>query len=95
MMNMRLGSYIPQCLALHLDLEVRESFQEETAVDLNEPGKGCWKSLQVMLTAWMAGTVGLVSRWEVMGQEAEKEGSISGPWYVRPRMVKLVRYIIQ
>lgn len=41
MMSMRLGSYVPQCLALHLDLEVGKSFQEETAVDLNEPGKGC------------------------------------------------------
>lgn len=41
MMNMRLGSYVSQCLALYLDLEVRESFQEETAVELNEPGKGC------------------------------------------------------
>lgn len=45
--------------------------------------------------AEMPGTVGLVSRWEVMGQEAEKEGSTSGPSYVRPRMAKLVRYIIQ
>lgn len=51
---------------------------------------GCMEAL-----AWMAGTVGLVSRWEVMGQEAEKEGSISGPWYGRPRMAKPVRYIIQ
>lgn len=42
MMNMRLGSYVPQCLALHLDLEVRESFQK-TAVELKEPGKNAEK----------------------------------------------------
>lgn len=38
---MRPGSYALPGLALHLGLEVREGFLEETAVELNEPGKGC------------------------------------------------------
>lgn len=46
MMSMRLGNYVPQCLALHLDLEVGESFQEETAVDLNDLGKDAEKAFR-------------------------------------------------